>query len=155
MAQEIERKFLVKNDSWKNLATGELYSQGYIPTTNGVTIRVRVIGDRGYLTLKSLSQGISRLEFEYEIPQIEAEEILNKLCQQPIIKKKRYKIPYQGLIWEVDEFMGENEGLVLAEVELNHPDQPLTLPEWIGEEVSHDPRYYNANLAIHPYSQWK
>lgn len=154
MGIEIERKFLVKNDNWKQLAQGILYKQGYIPTKDGSTLRVRVIGDSGYLTLKGKTEGHSRLEYEYPIPVTEAEEILENLCQRPFIQKYRYTIPYDNLVWEVDEFLGDNQGLTIAEVELKKEDQEINYPDWVGKEVSGDNRYYNSNLVKNPFSQW-
>ncbi|HEY9640877.1 MAG TPA: CYTH domain-containing protein [Coleofasciculaceae cyanobacterium] len=154
MAIEIERKFLVKGNDWR-IVTGTVYRQGYIVSGNGRTVRVRLAGDQGYLTIKGGARGISRSEYEYLIPVSDAIEMLDSLCDRPQIEKTRYKIPYEGLIWEVDEFAGENQGLILAEVELTSPDQPITLPPWIGQEVSRDFRYFNSNLAKFPYSHWK
>ena len=154
MATEIERKFLVKNDRWRELATGTVYRQGYISTQKGITVRVRLVGNEGYLTIKSLTQGVSRVEYEYAIPAEDAQEMLDKLCDRPLIEKTRYKIELGSLVWEVDEFAGENQGLIIAEVELTDENQIIDLPDWMGEEVSDDPRYYNANLVQHPFSQW-
>ncbi len=154
MGTEIERKFLVKGDKWRSLGTGVLYRQGYIPTLGKQTVRVRIVGDIGYLTIKGKTVGRSRLEFEYPIPLQDAREMLDNLCSHPLIEKTRYKIGQEDLIWEVDEFMGENEGLIIAEVELEKENQAITLPDWIDREVT-DPKYYNANLAQVPYSQWK
>lgn len=153
MGVEIERKFLVKGDQWRNLAQGELYRQGYIPTLEG-TVRIRVIRDRGYITIKGMTQGISRAEFEYEIPIDDATQMLDQLCKPPLIEKYRHKIELNDVVWEVDEFLGANRGLTIAEVELKSADQAIDLPNWIGEDVSHDPRYYNSNLATHPYTTW-
>jgi CYTH domain-containing protein len=154
MAVEIERKFLVTDDSWRSLATGTLYRQGYIATEAGATVRVRLVGDRGYLTIKSKIGQISRTEYEYSIPASDAREMLDNLCQRPLIEKIRYKIPLAELIWEIDEFAGENEGLILAEVELPTENFSLDLPEWIGRDVSDDPRYFNANLVKYPFKKW-
>ncbi len=155
MAIEIERKFLVTNDSWRSLATGISYKQGYMLTQEKLTtIRVRTIGKKAFLTIKSKSEGLSRNEFEYSIPIDDAEIMLNTLCSRPLIEKVRYKIPQGDLVWEIDEFQGENEGLIIAEVELKQEDQVIDFPNWIGEEVSHDSRYYNVNLAKHPYQAW-
>ncbi|MBD1841995.1 CYTH domain-containing protein [Cyanobacteria bacterium FACHB-63] len=153
MGVEIERKFLVKDDRWRNLAPGELYRQGYIPTVES-TVRIRVVNDRGFITIKGMSEGISRAEFEYEIPAIDAAQMLDTLCKPPLIEKNRHKIELNGLLWEVDEFLGENCGLIIAEVELRNADQAIDLPDWIGEDVSHDPRYYNSNLTKHPFTTW-
>jgi adenylate cyclase len=155
MAREIERKFLVVGDAWRSLAIGVAYRQGYLLSNKNLTVRVRMAGDAGYLTIKGAAEGISRAEFEYAIPAADAAELLDTLCERPLIEKVRYRIPWQGLVWEVDEFAGANQGLIVAEVELNDPQQVVLLPEWIGKEVSHDPRYYNALLAKHPYSEWK
>lgn len=155
MAIEIERKFLVKSEAWRSLATGTVYCQGYIATAPGRTVRVRIIGDQGYLTIKGPSNGRSRAEFEYPIPVKDATEMLETLCDRPFIEKKRYKIIQGELTWEVDEFFGDNQGLILAEVELKDENQAIDLPDWIGEEVSADARYYNASLVKNPYCQWK
>lgn len=153
MGVEIERKFLVKGDQWRDLAPGELYRQGYLSTLES-TVRIRVINDRGFITIKGMTQGISRAEFEYEIPVNDATQMLDSLCKPPLIEKYRHKIELNGLVWEVDEFLGENRGLTIAEVELNSADQAIDLPDWIGEDVSHDPRYYNSNLTKHPFTTW-
>ncbi|GAA6618590.1 CYTH domain-containing protein [Scytonema sp. NUACC26] len=154
MAREIERKFLVKGDSWRNLAEGSAYRQGYIATQRGATVRIRIVGDRGYITIKGPTVNYSRAEFEYSIPLEDAEEMLDTLCQQPLIEKIRYKVEWGGLIWEIDEFEGVNKGLILAEVELNDEKQQIELPAWVGEEVSSNPRYFNSNLVKNPFSQW-
>jgi len=154
MATEIERKYLVKNTDWKALAKGTVYRQGYLSTVKERTVRVRTIDDNGYLTVKGITVGATRVEYEYEIPAAEANSMLDDLCERPIIEKKRYVIDYEGLTWEVDEFNGENEGLIVAEVELSDENQTIALPDWIGEEVTGDPRYFNSNLIKHPYSKW-
>ncbi|MGJ3248953.1 MAG: CYTH domain-containing protein [Elainellaceae cyanobacterium] len=155
MGQEIERKFLVIGEDWRSHAHGTPYRQGYIPTRSGVTVRVRIAGEIGYLTLKGLTSGISRSEFEYAIPVEDATHMLDELCDRPLIEKTRYRLSIDGIVWEVDEFEGENKGLILAEVELTRPDQSVSIPGWVGQEVSDDPRYFNAYLANHPFSQWK
>ncbi|MDJ0582401.1 CYTH domain-containing protein [Crocosphaera sp.] len=155
MAIEIERKFLIINDSWRSLGLGKVYKQGYIATVDKMTtIRVRIIGEEAYLTIKSKTEGISRNEFEYPIPLEDAQMMLDTLCDRPLIEKIRYKINYDNLLWEVDEFQGENQGLIIAEVELENESQTINIPDWVGKEVSHDPRYYNVNLAKHPYQTW-
>ncbi|MEM7797503.1 MAG: CYTH domain-containing protein [Cyanobacteria bacterium P01_C01_bin.118] len=154
MAKEIERKFLLRSDTWRSLAQGRYYCQGYIPTQGKQTVRARIIGDQGYLTLKGPAQGLSRSEFEYTIPVADAQAILAELCQPPLIEKHRYRILLGEVVWEVDEFLGENQGLVLAEVELTHVDQVVELPDWLGEEVTGDPRYYNSNLVRYPFKDW-
>lgn len=154
MAIEIERKFLVVGDGWRNLAVGVAYRQGYLVSGNGLSVRVRIAGETGYLTIKGATSGISRSEFEYPIPLSDASEMLKTLCDRPLIEKVRHRISWNGLIWEVDEFAGANQGLIMAEVELTDPNQIVQLPAWIGEEVSHDPRYFNSYLAKHPYKEW-
>ncbi|VXD24027.1 Adenylate cyclase [Planktothrix serta PCC 8927] len=151
MGTEIERKFLVKGDEWRSLGVAEIYRQGYIANYNGRTVRVRVVGNQGYLTIKGLTTGSSRAEFEYKIPVEDAQELLETLCDRPLIEKTRYKILMGDLIWEVDEFSGENQGLILAEVELETEDQNIDIPHWIAEEVTSDPRYYNVNLVKNPF----
>lgn len=153
MPVEIERKFLVNGDQWRSLAVGTRYCQGYLATGEN-TVRVRVVGEQGYLTIKGPSVGLSRPEYEYEIPIEDALEMLHSLCKPPLIEKIRYKVEFDGLVWEIDEFEGENQGLILAEVELSDVNQTITFPDWIGAEISNDPRYYNANLAKHPFNQW-
>ena len=150
MAKEIERKFLVKGDEWRKLAKGSVYRQGYIATQKQATVRVRIVGNQGYLTIKGPSINYSRSEFEYSIPIEDAQEMLDNLCDRPLIEKTRYKIGWGGLVWEIDEFEGVNKGLILAEVELTQETQQIELPPWIGEEVSEDPRY----LVKNPFSQW-
>ncbi|AFY38306.1 adenylate cyclase [[Leptolyngbya] sp. PCC 7376] len=154
MAQEIERKFLVVGDRWRELAEGVYYRQGYLQRQPERTVRVRLAGEQGYLTIKGKSTGISRLEYEYQIPQADALEMLDILCDCPQIEKKRYCIPYEGFIWEVDEFFGENEGLILAEIELQSEAQTFLKPDWIGAEVTQFSRYFNAKLVSYPYSRW-
>ncbi len=154
MAQEIERKFLVSSDAWRELASGTNYRQGYLSTVKERTVRVRTIDDKGYLTIKGITVGATRAEYEYEIPADEANELLDNLCERPLIEKTRYKIPHGGLTWEVDEFAGDNQGLIVAEVELTDEDQEVALPDWAGEEVTGDPRYFNSNLIANPYSTW-
>ncbi len=154
MGQEIERKFLVTNDGWRTDDPGQPLRQGYIPTQDARTVRVRVAGQQGYLTIKGPSVGMVRSEFEYPIPLGDAETMLLTLCQPPLIEKQRYRIPLDDVVWEVDEFFGANAGLIIAEVELQAPDQPISLPDWIGEEVTYDLRYSNSNLACHPFTEW-
>jgi len=154
MGTEIERKFLVREGAWRE-AGAETYRQGYLSTVKERTVRVRTINDKGYLTVKGISVGASRLEFEYEIPFQDAEELLDSLCERPLIEKKRYKLDHGGLTWEIDVFFGDNEGLVVAEVELQSEDQLFERPEWVREEVTNDSRYFNANLISNPYSGWE
>ncbi len=155
MAQEIERKYLVKSEEFKKLAEPTSYCQGYLSAAKSCTVRVRAFNNRGYLTIKGLSVGASRTEYEYEIPAKDAEEMLNNLCEKPLIQKNRYKVDYAGLTWEIDEFFGDNQGLIVAEVELFAEDQPIIYPDWVGEEVTNDPRYFNSNLIKQPYKNWK
>ncbi|MBF0193696.1 MAG: CYTH domain-containing protein [Magnetococcales bacterium] len=154
MAIEIERKFLLKNDGWRGLGVGTVYRQGYLSSVKERAVRVRVAGEKATLTIKGVSKGIARAEYEYEIPMADAEAMLNNLCEKPIIEKTRYVIKHDDNIWEVDEFEGDNKGLFVAEVELNEAEQTFTKPDWVGEDVSDDNRYFNANLIKHPYSQW-
>lgn len=155
MGTEIERKYLVRGTGWKADAEGIRIRQGYICRGSGVTVRVRTCGDsRGYLTVKGPGKGIVRPEFEYEIPFGDAVEMLAELCGKPLIEKDRYRIRYGELVWEIDEFHGENSGLVVAEVELAHQGQAVALPDWIDREVSGDPRYFNASLVQFPYAKW-
>jgi CYTH domain-containing protein len=155
MATEIERKFLVKDDAWRSLGRGTTYRQGYIYTENWTTVRVRLAGERGYLTIKGKRVGAARAEFEYPIPREDAEIMLETLCDRPLIEKVRYRVFHGDLVWEVDEFRGENAGLILAEVELAAENQAISLPDWIGKEVTDDLRYYNSYLARHPYRDWQ
>lgn len=154
MPQEIERKFLVTGEAWRSLGTSQRYCQGYIPTQDNRTVRVRIAGDTGYLTLKGPAARLARPEFEYTIPVGDAQAILESLCDRPFIEKVRYRVPLDPVVWEIDEFGGDNAGLILAEVELASEDQAVDLPEWIGEEVTDDPRYYNANLVKYPFKDW-
>ena len=154
MPKEIEKKFLVKGDDWRGKAVGKRYRQGYLSTVKERTVRVRTVDAKGFITVKGQSVGASRSEYEYEIPVTDANEMLDRLCERPLIEKTRYRIPGAGVVWEVDEFGGENRGLIVAEVELESEDQQVSLPDWIGREVTDDPRYFNANLVAHPYSRW-
>lgn len=154
MAKEIERKFRVQDDAFLRGAAGMPYRQGYLSTVKERTVRVRRVGDEGRLTIKGVSVGASRSEYEYAIPVADADEILETLCERPLIEKTRYRIPHAGLTWEVDVFAGDNAGLVVAEVELQDERQDIPLPDWVGEEVTHDPRYFNANLVKHPFKDW-
>ena len=155
MAKEIERKFLVVGDEWKRGVTGVSYRQGYLSTVKERTVRVRTVGDKGFLTIKGVTVGVTRSEFEYSIPTADANALLNDLCEKPLIEKTRFKVQHAGLTWEIDEFFGENQGLVVAEVELKDEHQAIERPSWVGAEVSGDPRYFNSNLIKTPFSQWK
>lgn len=154
MGQEIERKFLVKDHSWR-AGAGTRIRQGYLRNQGEGVVRVRIKGERAYLTIKGNTTGITRLEFEYEIPAGDADQILDELCMKPLIEKLRYEVYMGGFKWEIDEFLGENSGLVVAEIELEDETQEFTKPDWLGEEVSDDFRYHNANLVNYPYSKWK
>ncbi|MCX6235477.1 MAG: CYTH domain-containing protein [Bacteroidetes bacterium] len=155
MPREIERKFLVTGDHYRHLSKGTYYQQGYLSTVKERSIRIRIANGKGYLTIKGISKGATRKEYEYEIPVGDAREMLNDLCVKPKIEKYRYTFDHKGFTWEVDEFIGDNEGLVIAEIELDTEDQIFIKPEWIGEEITHDPRYYNVNLIANPFSRWK
>jgi len=154
MGREIERKFLVKGNSWRALAKGTTYRQGYLNSAKERTVRVRAAGDRAYLTVKGLTVGATRMEFEYEIPIADCNAMLEALAERPLIEKRRYKVDFDGLAWEIDEFLGENEGLIVAELELKSEDQAFRRPDWAGAEVTDDPRYFNANLIKHPFNRW-
>ena len=154
MAKEIERKFLVRDNTWRGQGGGKRYRQGYLSIVKERTVRVRTTGDKGFITIKGMSVGATRSEYEYEIPLADANEMLDRLCERPLIEKTRYRVSHEGLAWEIDEFEGDNRGLIIAEVELKDETQSVTLPGWIGQEVTGDPRYFNANLVANPFSQW-
>ncbi len=162
MATEIERKFLLteseptcqedRHASWRR-AEPVLYCQGYLNRDKARTVRVRIAGNEGRLTVKGPTIGATRAEFEYAIPVADARAML-ALCESGVIEKYRRKILHHGLVWEVDEFLGDNAGLIVAEVELEHEDQPIELPGWIGQEVTNDPRYFNSSLSSKPFQSW-
>jgi adenylate cyclase len=155
MGIEVERKFLVSDESWRDAVTSSTrIVQGYIAQTGSATVRVRVRGDKGFLTIKGLSVGVSRSEFEYEVPVADALAMLDELAQGPVIDKVRHLVPVGGHVWEVDVFAGENAPLVMAEVELADSQEAFVRPDWAGVEVSDDQRYFNVNLARSPYSTW-
>ena len=155
MALEIELKFLVKNNAWKEQIKGVLYRQGYLNTNKSRTVRVRTINNKAFLTIKGISIGATRKEFEYEIPFDEGKIMLNELCEKPLIEKYRYKIEAgNNLIWEIDEFLGENKGLIVAEIELEFEAQQFKKPDWLGEEVTGDIKYYNSQLSKQSYRTW-
>ncbi len=155
MPIEIERKFLLASEGWRKKADqGTVFRQGYLNAQKERTVRVRVAGTKGLITIKGVTVRNSRAEFEYEIPLNDAKELL-LLCEKPLIEKRRYLVIENGMTWEVDVFEGENEGLVLAEVELEFEEQEVVLPSWVGEEVSGDARYYNANLVGMPFNRWE
>lgn len=154
MGEEIERKFLVASDSWRERAEGEPYRQGFLSTEPERTVRVRVAGSRASITIKGKSVGARRTEFEYEIPVADAQRMLETLCKRPLIEKVRYKVVVDDHTWEIDVFEGDNAGLVVAEIELGREDEPFERPDWVGEEVTDDPRYFNANLVARPFGTW-
>lgn len=154
MGLEIERKFLVAGTGWQSavVAADEL-CQGYLGTDPDRTVRVRLAGERAWLTIKGRARGAARAEFEYAIPVADARELL-ELCVAPLVEKTRYRVPFAGRTWEVDVFAGANRGLALAEVELDAPGAVVALPPWLGAEVTDDHRYANANLAVRPFTTW-
>jgi adenylate cyclase len=154
MGIEIERKFLVLGRDWRSMGKKALLRQGYLSSNPERTVRVRVEGDAAQITIKGKTSGATRQEWEYSIALADANALLDTLCEQPIIEKFRYRIPYEGMTWEVDEFLGENAGLVVAEIELADENQAFIKPSWIGEEVTSDPRYFNSSLLRHPFSRW-
>lgn len=154
MATEIERKFLLKDDGWREGGVGTEICQGYAHLPNGV-FRVRIYGAKAFLTVKGKLKGLSRAEFEYEIPVPDARAMLEAICEKPYIQKQRFLIKFDQKTWEIDQFYGENEGLTLAEIELNAEDETFKRPKWLGREVSDDFRYYNSNLVKNPYCNWK
>jgi adenylate cyclase len=153
---EIERKFLIVSDGWRSLVEGapKRLSQGYLCSDPRKSVRVRIAGERATVTVKGAREGITRLELQYDIPVRDAELML-ALCERPLIDKTRYIVRHDGMKWEVDIFHAENEGLMVAEIELEREDQPVKIPDWVGQEVSHEARYYNSCLAKNPYSSWK
>ena len=154
MGKEIERKFLVKDKSYRKNTKGILFKQGYLSTDLNRIVRVRIQDSKGFITIKGKNLGAVRSDFEYEIPLQDAEEMLDILCEKPIIEKYRYRIEHAGFVWEVDEFLGENEGLVVAEIELSDENAFFSRPEWLGQEVTDDPTYFNSNLVKVPFKRW-
>lgn len=155
MATEIERKFLLKDSSWQKLADdGTPYSQGYLVGSKHASVRVRIQGKCAFLNIKSATIDITRQEFEYEIPLGEATEMLETLCEKPLISKTRYHIKNENHLWEIDVFEGDNKGLIVAEIELSDKDEAFIKPDWLGAEVSDDDRYYNVCLVKHPFKDW-
>jgi CYTH domain-containing protein len=152
MSIEIERKFLVVGTAWRQ-GSGVRFSQGYLTRDKDRTVRVRLAGEQAFLTIKGRSTGASRAEFEYEVPLADGQQLL-QLCERPLIEKIRRVIPNEGSTWEVDEFLGENAGLVVAEIELQSEDQAFARPAWLGEEVTLDSRYFNSSLSLNPYAHW-
>ena len=156
MPVEIERKFLVDGDAWRSgVRRRELFRQGYLASSDACSVRVRVAGERAWLGLKGRVQGATRLEYEYEIPLHEGNEILDTLCAEGRLEKWRHWVPHSGHEWEVDEFLGANAGLVVAELELDDEAETFARPSWLGAEVTHDARYFNSRLASRPWPQWR
>ncbi len=155
MGVEIERKFLLAGDGWRRKAdAGRRMRQGYLSGDVRCSVRVRVVGDDAFVGIKSAASTIRRLEFEYAIPLDDAEQLLQHVCLPTQVEKTRYRVPVGRHVWEIDVFEGANTGLVVAEIELEHEDDAFETPAWLGEEVSHDPRYFNMNLALNPFSRW-
>ena len=154
MGKEIERKYLVDTTTWTPQGSGTHFKQGYLNSQKERVVRVRIEGDRARLTIKGTSVGVTRSEFEYEIPLEDAQILLDSLCEQPLIDKHRHKEIHGGKTWEIDVFHGDNEGLVVAEIELATEDERFDAPAWAVREVSSDPRYFNSNLLKHPYKDW-
>jgi len=144
----------VKGDAWRALAKGATYRQGYLNSAKERTVRVRIADGRAFLTIKGITVGATRSEYEYEIPLDDGKAMLDTLAEKPLIEKMRYKIPVGNVTWEIDEFLGENVGLIIAEVELKGADQTFDKPVWLGDEVTSDPRYFNANLIKNPFTRW-
>lgn len=156
MAIEIERKFLLANDKWRQYVLNRSqYIQGYLSTAAQRTVRVRIADNQAFLTIKGKNIGAVRSEFEYPIPLADAEQMLAQLCERPPLEKWRYQLMHQDHLWEIDEFCGINRGLIVAEIELKHEDEQFAHPDWLGQEVTDDPRYFNANLLSHPFSLWE
>lgn len=155
MATEIERKYLILNDGWRDQADeGIQITQGYMGGNDKSSIRIRINGDSANLNIKSKTLGMLRSEYEYAIPLEDAREMLTTLCDRPYIDKTRFHVSHEGHLWEIDVFAGENEGLIVAELELDSADEAYNLPDWIGKEVTEEPRYYNICLVTHPYKNW-
>jgi adenylate cyclase len=155
MALEIERKFLLANDNWRtHVRTHQLMRQGYLGGSR-CSVRARIAGDQAWLNIKAKRTGMTRVEFEYPIPRVDADEILRDLCEGPLVEKYRHEIPIGEHVWEIDEFLGDNAGLIVAEIELDGEQEHFERPAWLGAEVTEDQRYYNFNLAKHPYREWK
>jgi adenylate cyclase len=153
MPNEIERKFLVTGIEWRQTDNVRI-NQGYLCRGKGRTVRVRLAGKKAFLTIKCITKGISRPEFEYKIPVADAEQLM-KICDGAVVKKIRHAVFYKGFKWEVDKFLGENKGLIIAEIELEEENQHFERPGWVGQEVTGEPRYANAYLASNPYSTWR
>ncbi len=152
---EIERKFLVRSDAWRSrIRSSTSMRQGYLNNETHCSVRVRIADDRAWLNLKGVTMGVQRLEFEYDIPVMDAHSMLNELTCKPLIEKIRHLVDVGDHTWEIDVFEGDNAGLIVAEIELDDPDECFEKPEWLGEEVTHDARYYNTCLSSHPFKHW-
>ena len=154
MATEIERKYLVTSDRWRTGEPGRRITQGYLSRDPDRTVRVRIVGDDAFMTIKGRTTGISRMEIEFPLARNHAEAMM-PICIQPWIDKTRYEVNHHGMVWEIDEFHGANEGLVIAEIELPSEDTAVVLPDWVGMEVSNDFRYANSSLSEVPFKQWR
>ncbi len=154
MAKEIERKFLIDISGIESIGSGSRIKQGYISTTDNTAVRIRVSGAAAYLTLKGENQGATRTEFEYEIPIEDANEIIKELCSGPVIDKTRYLVEYGSHTWEIDVFHGDNDGLIVAEVELESETEKVDLPKWVINEVTGEVKYYNSSLLDNPFNKW-
>jgi len=155
MATEIEHKFTLKNENWRQLVTkSERLVQGYLAGNERSSVRIRIVGDKANLNIKSATLGVFRQEYEYDIPLADGEKILEDLCEKPVIDKVRHYVEYSGKTWEIDEFSGENKGLIVAEIELDAENEAFAIPDWADQDVSGDPRYYNVSLVKHPFKNW-
>lgn len=155
MATEIERKFLLVSDEWRALVRhSESFRQGYLNSSKRASVRVRIADGQATLNIKGMTIGVQRPEYEYDLPLQDASELLDQLCERPLIEKTRHFVEFGGKTWEIDEFHGDNQGLIVAEVELEAADETIIMPTWAGKDVSHLPRYYNVSLTQHPFSQW-
>jgi adenylate cyclase len=155
VAKEIERKYLVLSDAWREQVCRQTsYRQGYLMSSPASSVRVRIGGGKAHLNIKSATVGATRLEFEYPVPLDDAETMLRELCDGALVEKTRYEVEHEGRTWEVDVFEGDNAGLVVAEIELEDEAEEVPIPPWAGEEVTDNPRYYNACLVSRPYRDW-
>lgn len=155
MAVEIERKFLLKNDTWwPQVKHSTRIRQGYLGPISRASVRIRIEGDKANINIKSAELAMRRMEYEYAVPLKDAQEMLDKLCEKPQIDKFRHQVKFGKHVWEIDEFLGDNAGLVVAEIELDDETESFEVPEWLGAEVTHDKRYYNVNLVRHPFKDW-
>ena len=156
MAVEIERKFLLANNNWRALVEKSIkFSQGYLVGSEKASVRVRIEADKSNINIKGATLGVRRQEFEYPIPMQDAQELLETLCDRPIIEKTRHYVYSGEHLWEIDEFSGDNKGLIVAEIELKHENDSFEIHDWLGEEVSADKRYYNSMLIKNPYKNWQ